>query len=167
MTVFMSGSGLRRTARPEVADDGHQLPPASADAYTCPPVVPKYTPHESAPTSGHRHRNVGSAARTSRWTATHIADPDQREIREVVDLPARKVGPLTSHRSWWESDVRTNAPVRVPTSTRTPRIRTPYLGFSSVVEGSSVTVGDQLAVTITGMTTVVAHTHRSPVENLP
>src|SRR5207237_8834105 len=27
---------------------GVQLSPASADAYTCPPVVPKYTPHESS-----------------------------------------------------------------------------------------------------------------------
>ncbi len=27
---------------------GAQLSPASADAYTCPPVVPKYTPHESS-----------------------------------------------------------------------------------------------------------------------
>ena len=26
---------------------GSQLSPALADAYTCPPVVPKYTPHES------------------------------------------------------------------------------------------------------------------------
>src|ERR1700704_51780 len=27
---------------------GDQLSPASADAYTCPPVVPKYTPHVSS-----------------------------------------------------------------------------------------------------------------------
>src|SRR5437879_474478 len=27
---------------------GVQLSPASVDAYTCPPVVPKYTPHESS-----------------------------------------------------------------------------------------------------------------------
>src|SRR5947199_8178765 len=27
---------------------GAQLSPASADAYTCPPVVPKYTPHGSS-----------------------------------------------------------------------------------------------------------------------
>jgi len=27
---------------------GFQASPASADAYTCPPVVPKYTPHESS-----------------------------------------------------------------------------------------------------------------------
>src|SRR3989454_6290682 len=27
---------------------GSQLSPASADAYTCPPVVPKYTPHGSS-----------------------------------------------------------------------------------------------------------------------
>ena len=27
---------------------GAQVSPASADAYTCPPVVPKYTPHESS-----------------------------------------------------------------------------------------------------------------------
>src|SRR5436309_2569622 len=27
---------------------GAQLSPASADAYTCPPVVPKYTPHFSS-----------------------------------------------------------------------------------------------------------------------
>src|SRR5256884_3009710 len=27
---------------------GPQLSPASADAYTCPPVVPKYTPHGSS-----------------------------------------------------------------------------------------------------------------------
>lgn len=27
---------------------GAQLSPASADAYTCPPLVPKYTPHESS-----------------------------------------------------------------------------------------------------------------------
>ena len=27
---------------------GAQLSPASAEAYTCPPVVPKYTPHESS-----------------------------------------------------------------------------------------------------------------------
>jgi hypothetical protein len=27
---------------------GAQLSPASADAYTCPPVVPKYTPHLSS-----------------------------------------------------------------------------------------------------------------------
>src|SRR5207244_9209978 len=27
---------------------GFQLSPASADAYTCPPLVPKYTPHGSS-----------------------------------------------------------------------------------------------------------------------
>ena len=27
---------------------GAQLSPESAEAYTCPPVVPKYTPHESS-----------------------------------------------------------------------------------------------------------------------
>ncbi len=41
---------------------------------------------------------------------------------EVVDLPAPKCGPLTSQRSRLPSDVRTNAPLRVPTSNRTPLI---------------------------------------------
>ena len=44
---------------------------------------------------------------------------------EVVDLPAREVGAATSHCSRFPSDVRTNAPLRVPTSTRTPLIPPP------------------------------------------
>src|SRR6267143_62432 len=38
-----------------------------------------------------------------------------------ISQPA-KCGPLTSHRSRFPSDVRTNAPLRVPTKTRTPLI---------------------------------------------
>src|SRR6202030_3215800 len=37
---------------------GFQLSPASADAYTCPPVVPKYTPHESMESSAIASRNT-------------------------------------------------------------------------------------------------------------
>ena len=48
---------------------------------------------------------------------------------EVIDLPAGEVGPLTSHRSRLPSDVRTNAPLRVPTSTRTPLIPHSSLSF--------------------------------------
>jgi len=37
---------------------GAQLSPESADAYTCPPVVPKYTPHESNASTAMASRNT-------------------------------------------------------------------------------------------------------------
>ena len=37
---------------------GAQLSPASVDAYTCPPVVPKYTPHESSESTAIASRNT-------------------------------------------------------------------------------------------------------------
>src|SRR2546427_11844797 len=37
---------------------GAQLFPASADAYTCPPVVPKYTPHGSSESTAIASRNT-------------------------------------------------------------------------------------------------------------
>src|SRR5439155_19359057 len=37
---------------------GVQLSPASADAYTCPPVVPKYTPHGSSESTVIASRNT-------------------------------------------------------------------------------------------------------------
>src|SRR5438552_3111907 len=37
---------------------GVQLSPASADAYTCPPVVPKYTPHLSRESTAMASRNT-------------------------------------------------------------------------------------------------------------
>src|SRR4029453_10397963 len=37
---------------------GAQLSPASADAYTCPPVVPKYTPHTSSVSTAIASRNT-------------------------------------------------------------------------------------------------------------
>src|SRR2546426_5479397 len=37
---------------------GAQVSPASADAYTCPPVVPKYTPHESSESTAIASRNT-------------------------------------------------------------------------------------------------------------
>src|SRR2546427_12505718 len=37
---------------------GAQLAPASADMYTCPPVVPKYTPHESRESTAIASRNT-------------------------------------------------------------------------------------------------------------
>src|SRR5207244_8385935 len=37
---------------------GAQLSPASADRYTCPPVVPKYTPHESSESTAIASRNT-------------------------------------------------------------------------------------------------------------
>ncbi len=37
---------------------GAQLFPASADAYNCPPVVPKYTPHESSESTAIASRNT-------------------------------------------------------------------------------------------------------------
>src|SRR5262249_36008203 len=37
---------------------GVQLSPASADAYTCPPVVPKYTPHLSSESTAIASRNT-------------------------------------------------------------------------------------------------------------
>src|SRR5437763_3745101 len=37
---------------------GLQLSPASADAYTCPPVVPKYTPHLSSESTAIASRNT-------------------------------------------------------------------------------------------------------------
>ena len=37
---------------------GAQLSPASADAYTCPPVVPKYTPHESSESTAMASRST-------------------------------------------------------------------------------------------------------------
>src|SRR3979490_437546 len=50
-------------------------------------------------------------------------------FRWYISQPA-KWGPLTSHFSRFPSDVRTNAPLRVPTSTRTRLI---CHSFSSVV----------------------------------
>jgi hypothetical protein len=37
---------------------GAQLSPASAEAYTCPPVVPKYTPHASSASTAIASRNT-------------------------------------------------------------------------------------------------------------
>src|SRR6266851_403514 len=37
---------------------GAQLSPASAEAYTCPPVVPKYTPHLSSESTAIASRNT-------------------------------------------------------------------------------------------------------------
>src|SRR5438045_439727 len=37
---------------------GAQLSPVSADAYTCPPVVPKYTPHGSSKSTANASRNT-------------------------------------------------------------------------------------------------------------
>ncbi len=37
---------------------GAQVSPASADAYTCPPVVPKYTPHASSESTAVASRNM-------------------------------------------------------------------------------------------------------------
>jgi len=37
---------------------GAHVSPASADAYTCPPVVPKYTPHESSESTAIASRNT-------------------------------------------------------------------------------------------------------------
>src|SRR6266581_200189 len=37
---------------------GDQLSPASADTYTCPPVVPKYTPHGSSESTAIASRNT-------------------------------------------------------------------------------------------------------------
>ena len=37
---------------------GAQLSPASREAYTCPPVVPKYTPHESSESTAMASRNT-------------------------------------------------------------------------------------------------------------
>src|SRR5208337_4512152 len=37
---------------------GAQLSPASGDTYTCPPVVPKYTPHESSESTHIAPRNT-------------------------------------------------------------------------------------------------------------
>src|SRR5713226_7091827 len=50
-------------------------------------------------------------------------------LRWYISQPA-KCGPLTSHFSRLPSDVRTNAPLRVPTNTRTRLI---FHSFSSVV----------------------------------
>src|SRR2546430_7680171 len=37
---------------------GAHVSPASADAYTCPPVVPKYTPHESSESTAMASRST-------------------------------------------------------------------------------------------------------------
>src|ERR1700704_5961105 len=37
---------------------GFQLSPASAEAYTCPPLVPKYTPHLSSESTAIASRNT-------------------------------------------------------------------------------------------------------------
>src|SRR6266436_1930450 len=37
---------------------GAQVSPASADPYTCPPVVPKYTPHESSESTASASRST-------------------------------------------------------------------------------------------------------------
>src|SRR3990172_9258377 len=47
---------------------------------------------------------------------------------EISQPPKRR--PLTSHCSRLPSDVRTNPPLRVPTSTRTPIIPSSYLSFA-------------------------------------
>src|SRR5438128_10549276 len=52
-----------------------------------------------------------------------------------ISQPA-KWGPLTSQRSRLPSDVRTNAPLRVPTRTRTPLIPSSFLSFRRCLPGS-------------------------------
>jgi hypothetical protein len=37
---------------------GIQLSPESAEAYTCPPVVPKYIPHESSESTASALRKI-------------------------------------------------------------------------------------------------------------
>src|SRR6266576_3501951 len=59
----------------------------------------------------------------SRWGST--GEP----LTWYISQPA-KWGPLTSHRSRLPSEVRTNAPLRVPTRTRTPLIRYSSLSFA-------------------------------------
>src|SRR5205807_1291807 len=52
-----------------------------------------------------------------------------------------KWGPLTSQRSRLPSDVRTNAPFRVPTRTRTPLIPCSFLSFRSCSPASISSTG--------------------------
>ena len=83
------------------------------------------------------HRLPGRAAvigaldhlsRTSRSTATRRAGPGRRATPSGGRPPSpRSAGPLTSHRSRWPSEVRTNAPLRVPASTRTPLIAASFV----------------------------------------
>ena len=48
-----------------------------------------------------------------------------RGTLDVVDLPTPNIGPLTSHAWRLGSELKTKAPFRVPTRTRTPLIRSP------------------------------------------
>ena len=65
-----------------------------------------------------RHRSAGSSGRTSRWSATHTAGSGSAgdPLRWYISQPA-KCGPLIFQRSRLPSDVRMNAPFRVPTNT--------------------------------------------------
>src|SRR5712692_4437864 len=55
-------------------------------------------------------------------------------LRWYISQPA-KWGPLTSQRSRFPSAVRTNAPLRVPTSTRTLLIPYSFLSFPEMFAG--------------------------------
>src|SRR3990172_837127 len=52
-----------------------------------------------------------------------------------------KWGPLMSHRARFPSDVRTNAPLRVPTRTRIPLIPPSFPSFAPAFAGSFFTTG--------------------------
>ena len=69
--------------------------------------------------------SLDQPARTSRWTATRTADRGRPRALDVVDLPAGEVRPADLPRARRPSEVRMNAPLRVPTSTRTPLITSP------------------------------------------
>ena len=62
---------------------------------------------------------------------TVYAGVEDAALTWKISQPA-KWGPLTSHRLRLSSDVRTNAPLRVPTSTRTPLIPYSFLSFAPV-----------------------------------
>jgi hypothetical protein len=65
-----------------------------------------------------------------------------------------------SHRSRFASDVRINAPLRVPTNTRTPLMPCSFLSFVLVYAQSSFTTSDVIPPANIASTTINATNSR-------
>jgi hypothetical protein len=94
------------------------------------PLMHRDTPSYSnllpmVPTSAAVARTLHDLAEpAARLRCVNPVGIDRRSLH-VVDLPPPKWGPLTSHLARLPSEVRTNAPLRAPTSTRTPSFQAP------------------------------------------
>src|SRR4029077_20886637 len=86
-------------------------------------------------------------------------------LRWYISQPA-KCGPLTSQRSRLPSDVRMNAPLRVPTNTRTPLISHSSSLVIKLSEASRRLVTTRRSVVACGGTSLLAINHPRYAESI-